>query len=93
MRQVYVCMARCSKYLMISGKRCTCYNPQTFTCQAKKRTRILYLRISRIDIERSGKTWVVKYMLDIEERGPMENDALCPNCGARMDGGDEDVER
>lgn len=26
-------------------------------------------------------------MLDIEERGPMENDALCPNCGARMDGG------
>lgn len=36
MRQVYVCMARCSKYLMISGKRCTCYNPQTFTCQAKK---------------------------------------------------------
>lgn len=36
MRQVYVCMARCSKYLMISGKRCTCYNPQAFTCLAKK---------------------------------------------------------
>lgn len=34
MIQVYVCMARCSKYLMISGKRCTCYNPQTFTCPA-----------------------------------------------------------
>ena len=29
----------------------------------------------------------------IEERGPMENDALCPACGLRMDGGDEDAER
>ena len=32
----------------------------------------------------------VKYMPYIEERGPMENDAFCPNCGARMDGGGQD---
>lgn len=36
MLQKYVCMSRCTKYLMLNGKRCTCSNPQTFTCQAKK---------------------------------------------------------
>lgn len=36
MLQKYVCMSRCTKYLMLNGKRCTCSNPQHFKCLAKK---------------------------------------------------------
>lgn len=34
MLQKYVCMSRCTKYLMLNVKRCTCSNPQHFKCPA-----------------------------------------------------------